>query len=102
MAGGASLQILIGHITPSGDAYAEFKVPAGSWPETIVAGPDGNLWFGDCRSYGNSLRHISPAGEIVSCPLPTPDRRPCGITTGPDGNLWFTETDTGSIGRLIP
>ena len=100
-AGGTSVQVQIGRIALSGEAYAEFKVPAESWPETIVAGPDGNLWFGDCRSYGNNLRRISPDGKIVSCPLPTPDRRPCGITHGPDGNLWFIATGTRSIGRLV-
>ena len=86
----------------SGAALAqvvEFPVPtANSRPYTIVAGPDGNMWF--TESNGNKIGRITPNGNIVEFPVPTPASGPYGIAVGPDGNIWFTERFGNQIGRL--
>ena len=78
----------------------EFPLPAGTGPEGITAGPDGNLWFAGLGS--NAIGQITPAGEVREFPLPTPEARPFGIAAGPDGNVWFTEMAAGKIGRITP
>ena len=79
----------------------EFTIPtAGSAPEGIAAGPDGNLWF--TESSGNKIGRITPLGAIDEFAVPTSGSRPWGITAGPDGNLWFTENlEQGAFGGKI-
>lgn len=100
----------IGRINPHTGAVDEFPIltegalygpnPTNAAPKTIVAGPDGNLWF--TEFYANQIGRISPAGSMIEFPLPTADSSPVGITAGPDGNLWFTEYDAEQIGRITP
>jgi streptogramin lyase len=90
---------LLGQIT-------EFTIPtAGSAPEGIATGPDGNLWF--TESSGNKIGRVTTVGAIDEFEVPTPGSSPWGITAGPDGNLWFTERLEqndfgGKIGRITP
>jgi streptogramin lyase len=52
-----------------GPVVTEFPVPtAGSGPEAITTGPDGNLWFTEAA--GNRIGRITPAGVITEFPLP--------------------------------
>jgi streptogramin lyase len=77
----------------------EFPIPtAGSSPNSIAAGPDGNLWF--TESDGNKIGRITTAGVITEFPIPTAYSSPDGITLGLDGNLWFTEPLVRKIGRI--
>ena len=77
----------------------EFPLPtAGSGPEGITAGPDGNLWFAELL--GNKIGRITTAGAITEFTVPTASSEPLGITAGPDGNLWFTEIGGNKIGQL--
>src|SRR5262249_35670878 len=77
----------------------QFRIPtAGSFPQAITRGPDGNLWF--TEYIGNRIGRIMPTGSVTEFPLPTANSAPLGITSGPDGNLWFTETDANQIGRI--
>jgi len=79
----------------------QFPVPtAQSRPYTIVAGPDGNLWF--TESVGNKLGRITPAGVITEYPVPTAASGPYGIAIGRDGDVWFTERFGNKIGRYTP
>jgi virginiamycin B lyase len=79
----------------------EFPVPtAASRPYTIVAGPDGNLWF--TESDGNRIGRITPSGVITEFPFVAAGSGPYGICVGRDGNLWFTERFANQIGRLNP
>src|SRR5438132_13086703 len=79
----------------------EFAIPtAGSLPEGITAGPDGNLWF--TETGGNKIGVITTSGVITEFAIPTGGSRPFGITAGPDGNLWFTEAIGNNIGRISP
>lgn len=84
-------------------AITEFSwgVTASSSPHSIVAGPDGNVWF--TEGMGNRIGRITPTGEITefSAGL-TPNSYPDSITNGPDGNLWFIEIMGNRIGRITP
>ena len=79
----------------------QFPVPtSASRPYTIVAGPDGNLWF--TESVGNKIARIGTNGVIKEYPVPTPGSGPYGIAVGADGNIWFTERFGDMIGRFNP
>ena len=77
----------------------EFPVPTGgSRPYTIVAGPDGALWF--TESIGNKIGRINTKGVFHEFNVPTGESGPYGIATGADGNIWFTERFGDQIGRF--
>ena len=77
----------------------EFPVPTGgSRPYTIVAGPDGALWF--TESNGNKIGRITTAGTFIEHDVPTGKSGPYGIAVGADGNIWFTERFADQIGRF--
>jgi hypothetical protein len=88
-------------MNPSGILRSEFPVPAaGSSPQGITAGPDGNFWF--TEAMGDKIGRITPAGGIAEFTLPTTGAGPQGITRGPDGNVWFTEVNTDKVGPITP
>lgn len=102
----------IGMITPAG-AVSEFPTPLrASAPGPIVAGPDGNLLFG--QGYVDRIGQINPSGQITEIALPGPPGSGCkpplewchhvsGFAPGADGSIWFTAspfTASPSIGRL--
>jgi streptogramin lyase len=62
----------------------------GTGPESITAGPDGNLWF--TEFWTNRVGRLSPAGTLTEFSIPTVDSAPRGIVSGPDGNVWFVES----------
>lgn len=91
----------IGSIAPNGSNATEYPTPtANSFPYSIVAGPDGNVWFtennpnniGEFLSLGGGLG----IGEypITSASMPGNNSLygALGLTSGPDGQLWFTES----------
>src|SRR6202158_4859853 len=69
-------------------------------PESITAGPDGNLWF--TENMGNNIGRILPnsPNTITLFPVPATASLPSGITAGPDGNLWFTEGVQNRINQI--
>jgi streptogramin lyase len=84
----------------SAQTITEFPLPtAGSPPVSIVAGPDGNLWFTETGGI-DKIGRITTGGTITEFPLPTCCNAAAGIAVGPDGNLWFTEYDGNKIGRI--
>src|SRR6266487_5029028 len=89
---------------------SEFSLPTSNFfPGSILAGPDGNLWFTEAVSNGcqsGKIGRITPAGKVSEFPLSSASKAG-GITTGPDSNLWFTESacakgQSGKIGRITP
>lgn len=75
-----------------------FQTPtAGSWPDYMTKGSDGNLWFSEF--YADRIGRITPTGTITEFPLPDLNDIE-GITSGPDGNIWFTEPGENKIGRM--
>jgi streptogramin lyase len=88
----------IGRITPKG-VITEFPVHdfGTGAPSSIVAGPDGSLWFTELFQSGYEIDAMSTSGALVAENPVTGD--PTDITAGPDGNLWFTEGN-GDIGQI--
>jgi streptogramin lyase len=92
-------------VTPEGSATSSQSltiVPGFKIPNSITAGPDGNLWF--TEDVGN-IGRIKPSGAIKEFPLPSGASDPTGIASGADGNLWFTENGAiggNKIGRITP
>jgi streptogramin lyase len=77
----------------------EFPVPTvNADVDSIVAGPDGNLWF--TENNGNKIGRITTAGVITEFPVPTAASGADSIAVGPDGNIWFSEEDVNKIGRI--
>ncbi len=74
-------------------------------PQSITAGPDGNLWFTEQGAY--DIAEINPTTHaITQFPIPTDKggvSADGAMTTGPDGNIWFTDgVNGGSIGMINP
>jgi streptogramin lyase len=68
-----------------------------SFPQEIVVGPDGNLWFCEYNSgkIGRMTTSLRLTGEFGSF------GRPESIVVGPDKALWITDnTGSGGIGRV--
>jgi hypothetical protein len=70
-------------------------LPVGSDPESMVAAPDGALWFTELHEIGR----ITTDGMISQYSVPA-NGGPYGLTVGPDGALWFTESLNAKIGRI--
>ncbi|HEY8809501.1 MAG TPA: hypothetical protein VIM28_05715, partial [Solirubrobacterales bacterium] len=104
----------IGRVRPSGEVTTFGEClhtgPQYTGPNSITAGPDGNVWFTNLttRSLPNigtppAIGRITPDGEITEFRAGmTYASSPDGIVTGPDGALWFTDRERRSIGRLVP
>jgi virginiamycin B lyase len=85
--------------TASTGSITEYPVPTvNSQPVSIVAGPDGNLWFTEFR--GNRIARMTTAGAETEFPIPTANSQPDDMDVGPDGNLWFAEVLGNRIGRI--
>jgi virginiamycin B lyase len=81
----------------------EFSIPSKNSPNSITAGPDGNLWFAE--TFGN-IGMINPATHAITEFLipaaKNSNANPHAITAGPDGNLWFPEWGANKIGMINP
>ncbi len=92
----------IGAIDTNGNGLQYYTAPRaeenGFTPTSIVAGPDGNLYFGEYRS---RIGRITPAGVITERDLPSSPNGPWvafAICVGPDGNIWFNDVSSGRLG----
>jgi streptogramin lyase len=75
-----------------------FRIPtADVVPTSIIAGPDGNLWFAEYKT--KNIGRVSPTGQIKEFPTPTGVN---DLTVGADKNIWYASADGGSIGRFNP
>ena len=99
-AGALAVLVIPGFALGTGrGTITEFPIPSGGLPNSIVAGPDGNLWF---AALGGTIGRITPEGTITEFPTPTPYSNPRGLTVGLDGNIWFAEFAVDKIGRITP
>jgi len=75
-----------------GDRHARFRLSpgAGTFAQSMAAGPDNNLWF----TGGPGIGKVTSEGNVTEYPVPGSVG---SIVSGPDGNLWFTEAN--AIGR---
>ena len=83
-----------GRWTPTGGALA-----FGALPESIVAGPDGNMWFAEVGA--DKIGRLDPGSTPPSSAVITLFTPPVSgtlgnLVVGPDGNLW-----TGSLGTIL-
>jgi virginiamycin B lyase len=81
----------LGTIVQSGvyrGKIAEYPLPAGGIPGSLVAGPDGALWI---TLYDTKqLIRSTTSGEITDVyPLLDDWKYPGALVVGPDDNLWF-------------
>jgi len=85
----------------------EYTLPLGAYPQYIVSGPDGALWFStyprvaDHQAIDLGIGRITTSGSysFFLFELGTYD-----LATGSDGNIWFTNAyqNPYSVGRLTP
>lgn len=86
----------------------EFELGAGTRPQALVSGPDGNLWFAGLRyvpdGFADVVGKITPQGEVTEFTVGTHSANVglSDIAVGPDGNLWFTEGGRPKVGRITP
>ena len=89
----------------SAQTITEFALPEGARPVSIIAAPDGNLWFTDL-SDPPRIGRMTPAGDIALFPSGAREGfSPVDITVGADGNGWITYwhfNESGSINRMTP
>ncbi|MGD9696858.1 MAG: hypothetical protein AB7V42_14500 [Thermoleophilia bacterium] len=64
-------------------------------PSSIVAGPDGNLWF----ATADGLGRVTPAGRVRLLRLPG-GRTADSIAFGPDRAIWFTDSRLNRVSRI--
>jgi virginiamycin B lyase len=104
----------------------EYPNTAGGWPQDLVLGPDGNIWFTDQGATGGGSTAVSANGAIgkldvatkvitkyplasglTTCtpapvaPAVTDCTQADWITKGPDGNLWFTQAGAGTSSNIV-
>jgi streptogramin lyase len=75
------------------------RVAAGTSPEGVAVGSDGNVWV--TNPGDDTISRITPAGNVTTL-RPPGISRPDGIVSGADGALWFASSGTSSIGWLDP
>jgi streptogramin lyase len=78
-------------VTTSGVATF-FPLALNHGPTSLIAGPDGNMWFiGDDDE--SVIYRMTTSGELTTVPVPVSCGEPGNgrqmMTIGPDGNLWF-------------
>ena len=69
-------------------------------PATIIAGPDGKLYFG---TYEGHVGVITTKGKATAFKIPRQKGvvwPVLGMTIGPDGNIWFADNASARIGRM--
>jgi streptogramin lyase len=73
--------------------------------DSIVSGPDGNLWFIDHDGpIDGAIGRITPSGTITEFSAGLEQFGSLqGLVSGPDGNLWFVgDMGPAAIGRITP
>jgi virginiamycin B lyase len=85
---------VVGRMTTAGVA-TEFPVDWQSATDSIVLGPDGNMWF---TIFTNEVVRMTPNGTRTTFTTIVAD--PAGITVGPDGNIYVA--DGMYITRIAP
>jgi virginiamycin B lyase len=82
-----------------GGKYHRFKLPAGSRPVGITAGPHA-LWIAEQGT--RRIARMSLTGSLHQFPIPGAGNTPANLVFGPDAAVWFTEPAAGAVGRLVP
>jgi hypothetical protein len=73
--------------------------PAGSAPQAISVGPDGNLWTWDAT--GNQIVQLDGSlNTLTTSAVPTSAPAVVSLAPGSDGNMWFSESSPSQIGQV--
>jgi streptogramin lyase len=92
-----------GHLV-AGGAMTSIPYPSawstGRFGDTVLAGPDGNLWFTEYTTAStpaaaDHIGKITPSGTITEYAVTHANNGPDAMAIGPDGNIWFTEAGNG-------
>jgi virginiamycin B lyase len=104
-AAGAALLLVPAALAATIGMLKQYKVPtAGSSPNHITQGSDGNFWFTESwvlppqPAVLHNVGRITPAGQITEFPV-CDFCFPNDIAQGPNGILYFTKSDT-ALGRV--
>jgi streptogramin lyase len=95
-----------GAITPTVTEYPTLTTGgAGSGPDGITSGPDGNVWFAEYNAgqIGRIPPNAAPDSSAQVSEFPVPagaTSNPTQIVKGADGAMWFTERGGNAIGRI--
>ncbi len=93
---------MVGRLTPSTNAVAEFSLGPGTGPEGIAAAPDGSVWIAQSDA-GNVARITLSAGTAIISQAPNvKGSQPFGVTVAPNGNVWYAELSANKIAVLNP
>ncbi|HWL37980.1 MAG TPA: hypothetical protein VNQ77_17470 [Frankiaceae bacterium] len=85
---------------PSGPAFREYAVPAGSGPHDVAVATDGKVWYTAQRS--GEVGRLDPAnGRIVEVPLGD-GSHPHGVVLDADGAPWVTDSGRNAIITVDP
>jgi len=88
----------IGRLASDG-TVKEFPLPGGHvTPWSIVAGPDGNMWFSENGQ--GKVGRITPEGSIDECQVTRASARLGSMAVGADNHLWIAEIGAQYIDRL--
>jgi len=74
-------------------------------PTSVVAGPDGRIWFTQANTgtmYAYHFLANSPASTSVPTPAPFSIGNLAGIALGPDGRIWYTDRFNNTVGACPP
>lgn len=84
-------------------AITEYNLRSNSFPNYIVSGSDGDLWFTDVGYDYSNIGKVDPStGEVTEYTIGlNSGSAPNYIVSGPDGNLWFADGGTTpAIGKV--
>ncbi|MDB5041298.1 MAG: hypothetical protein JWN27_2024 [Candidatus Eremiobacteraeota bacterium] len=74
-----------------------YPTSAGTYPNSIKLGPDGNLWF--TEYFGTSIARITTGGTITEFDT---GGGTTNLAVGPDNNVWFTQRVMNRVGYILP
>jgi streptogramin lyase len=89
----------IGAINTDGTGLTYYSDGLTGLADSIVAGPDGNLYFGE---FGGAIGKITTAGVITEYPLVLAEGSfpVLSLTVGSNGNIWFSNNAHSQVGEL--
>jgi virginiamycin B lyase len=92
--------LLVSSFAAGAAVIKEFPLPAGSNPQFLASGPDGNIWFTEPGK--GKIGRITPAGMIAhfDITLAPVCFGPDGITLAADGRIWYTCPLSETLGRM--
>lgn len=88
----------VGYLDQATGAVTAWHTGSKTAPSSLVAGPDGNMWFTVYQSVATGIGHISPTG--VGAITELNGYEPVSLTFGGDGAVWFTDATKNSIVRV--